>query len=92
MTIKSKLALCCLAGCGLALVSCSPNDTTLGATVRHNIAAQIVDPDPKYEGDQTTNGDVMKGAQERYRTDRVKKPKTIRTTEGGGGSGRGSGN
>jgi hypothetical protein len=92
MTIKSKLALCCIASGGLVVASCSPNDTTLGATVRHNIAAQTVDPDPKYEGDHTTNGDVIKGAQERYRTDRVKKPKTIRTTEGGGGSGRGSGN
>ena len=77
-----------------ALAACTPNDPTLGGAVRHNYALQVIDPDPQYAGqpNEGGSGDLAKGAVERYRTDKVKKPKTIRTTSkvsggsGGGGS------
>lgn len=56
------------------VAGCTPNDTTLGGAVRHNYAAQVVDPDPQYEEAQTLEGSQAEGAVERYRTDRVKKP------------------
>lgn len=88
MTIKHKVLLLTVPVAVIAL-GCTPNDINVGASVRHNNIAQIVEPDPKYEEDQKTEGSVVAGAQQRYRTDRVKKPKTIRTTEGGAGGGRG---
>jgi hypothetical protein len=81
MTIKRNFA----AGTALVLIvsGCTPNDITMGATVRHNKEVQIVDPEPKYAEAQTADGSKVAGAQERYRTDRVKKAKSIRTTESG---------
>jgi hypothetical protein len=85
MTIDRKAAA---AFTFLLLASgCTPNDINIGSTVRHNNAVQIVEPDPKYAEAQTANGAQVVGAQTRYRTDKVKKPKTIRTTEGGSNSG-----
>jgi hypothetical protein len=88
MTIKKTVVLLALPMSALAL-GCTPNDVNIGASARHNNVAQIVEPDPKSDEDQKTEGSVVAGAQERYRTDRVKKPATIRTTQGGSGGGRG---
>ncbi|HKX23499.1 MAG TPA: hypothetical protein VJM81_09520 [Rhizorhapis sp.] len=77
----------------LILTACTPNDPTLGGSIRHNYALQVIDPDPQYAGtpNEGGSGDLAKGAVERYRTDKVKKVKTIRTTSGiSGGSGGGS--
>jgi type IV pilus biogenesis protein CpaD/CtpE len=76
------------------LAGCTPNDPTLGGAMRHNYALQVVNPDPHYEGALVEGGDGSKSAAavERYRTDKVKKPATISTTQGSGsGSGGGSG-
>lgn len=91
MIIKRKLSLALVLACGCMVTSCTPNDITLGAAVNNNSAAQIIDPDPKYTEDQATLGSQVAGAQERYRTDRVKKPKPVRTTEGGAGQSSSSG-
>lgn len=87
----TKLGL--IAAIALPLAACTPNDPTLGAAVKHNYAMQVIDPDPEYAGvpNEGGSGDKAKGAQERYRTDKVKQPKTIRTTSGIGGGGSGSG-
>ena len=94
MTKEGALALTLLA---LPLAACTPNDPTFGGAVRHNYALQVIDPDPQYAGvpNEGGSGDLAKGAVERYRTDKVKKPKSIRTTSGvsgGGGSGGGGSN
>ena len=91
MIIKRKLPLPLLIICACAIHGCTPNDITLGAAVKNNNAAQIIDPEPKYTEDQVTLGSQVAGAQERYRTDRVKKPKPVRTTEGGAGQSSSSG-
>jgi hypothetical protein len=80
----------------LATGACTPNDITLGASVRNNSEAQIVEPDPKYDGDMAASGDQTAAAQERYRKGNVKKPVGVKTTTGGtgrsGGSSSGGGN
>jgi hypothetical protein len=91
MTIKQTVVLLALPMSALVL-GCTPNDVNIGASARHNNVAQIVEPDPKYEEDQKTEGSVVAGAQERYRTDRVKKPRSIKTTTGSSGSSSGGNN
>jgi hypothetical protein len=79
---------------GLSLSACTPNDPTLGAAVKHNYALQVIDPDPQYSGEpmEGSSGDKAVAAVERYRTDKVKAPKGIRTTSGiSGNSGSGGG-
>ena len=75
----------------LATSACSPNDTGLGSAAKANYAAQIVDPDPAYEGPQVADGAQTAAAQDRYRKGTVKKPVGVKTTSGGSGSGSGSG-
>lgn len=77
-----------------ALAACTPNDPTLGGAVRSNYAMQVINPDPSYERTLVEGGEGARSAAavERYRTDKVKEPKSIRTTKGsGGGSGAGAG-
>ncbi|HKT78049.1 MAG TPA: hypothetical protein VJQ78_15045 [Sphingobium sp.] len=76
-----------------ALAGCTTNDPTFGGAVRSNYAMQVVNPDPHYEGTLVAGGDGTKSAAavKRYRTDAVKKPASIRTTQGASGNGGGSG-
>ncbi len=73
------------------LSACTPNDTTLGGAVRHNYAAQVIEPEPEYAEDMTATGETNQAAVERYRTDNIKQPARETTTQrisrsGGGGS------
>ncbi|MBT2187264.1 hypothetical protein KK488_09940 [Sphingobium sp. H33] len=80
----------------LCLGACTPMDAGFGDSVRTNLAAQTIDPDPAANGAEPAySGQKGAAAVERYRTDRVKPPKGIRTTDGisggasnSGGSGR----
>ncbi len=71
-----------------AITGCSPNDVNLGASARHNYAMQVINPEPVYEdAAPTIDGTKAATAVERYRTDKVKKPAPVLTTDGGSGSG-----
>ena len=77
---------------GLAATACTPNDVTLGGALKHDLAMQTIDPDPVYTGSEIDGGSGDHGAAavERYRTDTVKEPKSVKTTQSiGGGSGGG---
>jgi len=77
---------------GLAATACTPNDVTLGGALKHDLAMQTIDPDPVYTGSEIEGGSGDHGAAavERYRTDAVKEPKSVKTTQSiGGGSGGG---
>jgi len=64
----------------------TPTDAPLGKAVRTTMAAQVVNPEPVYDDAiPTTDAAKAAAAVDRYRTDRVKKPDTIRTTSGEGG-------
>lgn len=87
MNIDHRIA----AAAGLALIAagCTPTDATFGNAVRQTMAAQVVDPDPQYDNPvPTTEGAKGAEAVERYRTDKVKQPDTIRTTDTQTGSPR----
>ncbi|WP_327752122.1 hypothetical protein VVT58_06145 [Sphingobium sp. SJ10-10] len=75
------------------LAGCTANDPTFGGAVRSNYAMQVINPDPHYEGTLVEGGDGQRSAAavERYRTDKVKKAQSIRTTSGTGGGGSGGG-
>ncbi len=75
------------------LAACTPIDAGFGDSVRTNMAVQTVEPDPAYDGPwEEASGAKTAAAVERYRTDKVKQPKGIRTTTGiTGGSGGSSG-
>ena len=67
---------------GALAVGCTPTDATFGNAVRQTMAAQVVNPDPEYDTPvPTTEGAKGAAAVERYRTDKVKEPDTIRTTD-----------
>ena len=94
-----------LAG-GLALSACAQhhsarsghiNAADFGEANRQTMLAQVIDPDPVYDEPLTTSGEHAGQAVERYRTDRVKQPPTIRTSSSdvgvsGGGASGSSGN
>ena len=63
-----------------------------GEANRQTYAAMIIDPDPQYEEPMATSADHAADAIERYRTDKVKHPDTIRATEGVASSGGRGGN
>lgn len=87
MTIK-RIILVGVAA--LSVSACTPNDVGLGTAAKANYAAQIVEPDPVYDGAMVANGGQTAAAQERYRKGTVKKPVGVKTTTGGSGSGSGS--
>ena len=76
----------------LAASACTPNDVTLGGAMKHNVAMQTIDPEPRYQGTamEGGSGDHAASAMERYRKGNVKEPQTIKTTESTTGSGGGS--
>lgn len=59
-----------------------PNEV-FGAAVRHNIAAQTVEPTPEQKQNTYIRPDStrMALAKERYRKDEVEKPEDLRTTD-----------
>jgi hypothetical protein len=83
--LSSALAVTAIVG----LAACTANDTTLGGAARQNYAAQIVNPDPEYDAEQTLAGEPAAAAVERYRTGKVKQPVGVRTTTKSGGGGGG---
>ena len=59
-----------------------------GDANRMTTAAMIIDPDPQYSEPMQTSGEQAAQASERVRTDKVKKPERVRSTQNiGGGSG-----
>ncbi|WP_097091928.1 hypothetical protein [Novosphingobium sp. Chol11] len=77
---------------GPALAGCTANDPTFGGAVRSNYAVQVINPEPRYEGALAEGGDGARSAAaiERYRTDKVKKPESIRSTQRSSGSSGGN--
>lgn len=90
MAMNIKALPVSVAGLVLCLGACTPMDAGFGDSVRTNLATQTIDPEPVYNGAEASfSGQKAAAAVERYRTDKVKPPKGIRTTTGvtGGSSG-----
>jgi hypothetical protein len=81
----AAVGLVLLAGCEHSLTE--PKDAAqFGEPNRQTLMAQVIDPDPQYDQPATSSGDHAAQAVERYRTDKVKKPERVRTTQGGSGN------
>ncbi|PKP86347.1 MAG: hypothetical protein CVT78_13795 [Alphaproteobacteria bacterium HGW-Alphaproteobacteria-17] len=71
-----------VAALALVAAGCTPTDATFGNAVRQTMAAQVVDPDPQHDGAiPTTEAAKTAAAVKRYRSDTVKQPDSIRTTD-----------
>ncbi|WFL76629.1 hypothetical protein P7228_11555 [Altererythrobacter arenosus] len=81
------LSLAC-AGCSVADMELAGyQDPGFGEANRATYAAMVVNPDPKYDTPMpATSAQHAAQAIERYRTDAVKKPERITTTEAGSGN------
>lgn len=75
-----------LGGCEHAINE-PPNAAAFGEPNRQTMMAQLVDPEPVYDEPVQTSGEHAAQAAERYRTDKVKRPERVRTTQGTSGSG-----
>ena len=93
--MNSRLPLCALLG-ALALGGCAQtysakmgdiDPADFGEANRQTYAAMIIDPDPQYDEPLPTSAEHAAQAIERYRSDDVKQPETIRTTAGVSGGG-----
>lgn len=84
-----------LSGAALALAACNQHQLALedgyGNSLKHNMAAQVANPAPSYEGPALSPGTRGAVAMERYNTDKVEKPAIQRTTTIGSSSGGGGG-
>lgn len=94
MTIepRPRTALACaaialLAGCADRSMFDQPGDAAFGEANRQTMMAQVVNPEPVYDDELVTSGEHAQQAVERYRTDAVKQPDSIKTTDAGEGSG-----
>jgi hypothetical protein len=64
-----------------------PNAAKFGEANRQTMMAQVVDPDPVYDGPMVTSGNQAEQAINRYNTDTVKQPERLQTTDVGQGQG-----
>ncbi|MFM5949602.1 MAG: hypothetical protein ACKOPM_10300 [Novosphingobium sp.] len=78
-----------LGGCEHSMGDKTAAAAKFGDANRMTMAAQVVNPDPQYDQPMTGSAESAAKAVERWRTDRVKKPEKVRSTQvqGGGGSG-----
>ena len=83
-------ALPLLAACQTDQAGLGGPASTFGEANRQTMMAQVVDPDPQYEYlDPETSALHAAQAVERYRTDKVKRPEKVRSTQSSGGGGGG---
>lgn len=77
----------------LGVVACAPIDPGHGNAVRQNMAAQIIDPDPKYPDAPlaASSGDRAALAMRRYRTGTVINPRPPSGVDPFSGAGQGGG-
>lgn len=90
MQLKFSIIIATVGGISLGgCMETNSGNANLGAAVRHNMALQIIDPNPTYKGDAVPGGNGARTAvaQERYQTDKVEKPERLRTSDVSGDDG-----
>lgn len=95
-TVPALALLALLAGCATygSVGEGFIDDSEFGEANRQTMAAQVIDPDPEYDTlVPESSGEHAAQAIERYRTDKIKQPESIRSTENirGGGQGNSGG-
>ena len=93
--MRTSYKIIVLSTCALSLTGCFKHHMTLGSghgdATKFNMAAQVVNPAPSYEGPAVSPGSKAAIAMERHDTDKVEKPTRLRTTTVGGSSSGGDG-
>jgi hypothetical protein len=81
MTSKALASLACLP----LIAGCTAVDSGFGDTVRHQIALQVIDPDPSAKTDvlEGSSGDRAARAVDRYRKGTIEDLKPVATGAGG---------
>lgn len=100
--MRTKPTFFAIGGAAILLAGCtqggikSASADNWGEANRQTMAAQIIDPDPRYDtANPVTSGQHAADAVDRYNKGQVKKPDRVRTStigSGGGGSGGSGGN
>ncbi|WP_336985679.1 hypothetical protein [Altererythrobacter aquiaggeris] len=75
-----------LSACATQSIYDAPGDVKFGEYNRQTMMAQVIDPNPVYDEPAVSSGDHASNAIERYRTDNVKQPEGISTTDSVTGS------
>jgi hypothetical protein len=94
--MRTKLAIVATAALALAGCATGPNGMpyhggpdNFGEANKQTLAAQVIDPLPVYDGSMESSAQHAVAAQERYRTDKVKQPDRVKTSNAeAGGTGR----
>ena len=82
-TIVAMSATVVLGACTQGLAFGDKPVADFGEPNRQTMMAQVIDPDPQYDTlVPETSGKRAADAIERHATDKVKKPKTVRTVDG----------
>ncbi|HEY0625767.1 MAG TPA: hypothetical protein VGD10_03445 [Allosphingosinicella sp.] len=70
----------------VTLSGCAPIDRGFGEALRWDLAQQVIDPDPSYEGEEMEggSGEHAADAVDRYYKGTVKQPATLGTSSSGG--------
>jgi type IV pilus biogenesis protein CpaD/CtpE len=92
MKMRKALTLLLIAvPIGAALTGCAPTDATFGGALKHNVAQQVIDPDPQYAGElvEGGNGTRQAAAVDRYQKGTIKEPVRESTSQRSSGSGSG---
>ncbi len=71
-----------LGGCITQSILEEPGDSKFGEANRQTMMAQIIDPEPVYEGPLVTSGNHAAQAVDRYNKDTVKQPDRVQTSSG----------
>lgn len=91
--MRTSYKIIILSTCALSLTGCFKHHVALepgyGDATKFNMAAQVANPAPTYEGPAVSPGSRAAIAMERHDTDKVEKPAIQRTTTVGGSSGGG---
>ena len=96
MNVMNAPTVCSIVAALFALSACESTPTTgpgeeaFGNAVRHNMTVQVVNPEPKPDAAAApVDGSKIAIAIGRYKSDKVKPPREIRTSDvgsdGGGG-------
>jgi type IV pilus biogenesis protein CpaD/CtpE len=92
MNFTTSLTFCGIAISIIALTACNtpptlgPGEEAFGKAVRHNIAVQVVNPEPKPDtAAPSFDGSRSAIAIGRYKSDKVKPPREITTSDVGTG-------
>ncbi|KHK92328.1 hypothetical protein LK12_05750 [Novosphingobium malaysiense] len=84
--VIGAVAIVGLSGCEHSIME-EPGDAAFGEANRQTMMAQIIDPDPQFDGPAESSGVQAQRALEKYTSGSVEKPERVSTQSSTSGSG-----